>query len=89
MTNYVDLDELRTRVFFEQATRDDRFTWEEITPDPDIAPVFRRFRLTGCAHREVDRDGSLCTHCGHQFEYKAPKMTAARKATARKPRTDK
>jgi len=77
MANYVDLDELRSRVFFEVATTDDRFVWEEISPDPGIAQTtydqwtdgFRRFRLLDCAHREVDRDGDLCTHCGHEFPH--------------------
>jgi len=109
MTNYVDLDDLKSRVYFETATVDDRYTWEEITPDPAIAQTtydqwtdgFRRFRLTGCAHRAVDRDGELCTHCGHAFPYSphtvwetegtkkaAAKKTAAKRAP-RKPRGTK
>lgn len=96
MTNYVDLDDLRSRVYFESATLDDRYTWEEIAPDPDVAQTtydrwtdgFRRFRLVDCAHRAADRDGALCVHCGHEFphvkwETKGTKA-AAKKATPRK-----
>ena len=61
MTNYVNIDELKKTVYFITATLDDRLEFEEITPDLDGT---RRFRLTGCAHRPVDRDGVLCTHCG-------------------------
>jgi hypothetical protein len=73
MTNYVDLDELRGRVFFRAASLDDRFIWEKI-PDEQlygmgISDGFERFRLIDCAHRPVDRDGDLCTHCGHAFPY--------------------
>lgn len=82
MTNYVDLDELRDRVYFRSASLDPRFVWEEIQPGPefsDIAEIdgdrwvwadgLSRFKLVDCAHRDVDRDGDLCTHCGHAFEH--------------------
>jgi hypothetical protein len=99
MTDYVDVKELRRAVYFESATHDQRFLWEEIIPAdlPDdhslIAEVgvvqplldgpvifadnFRRFRLVDCAHRDADRDGDLCTHCGHHFAHKPPTKTAA------------
>lgn len=47
---------------------------------PKWADGFRRFQLVDCAHREVDRDGALCSHCGHENPYEPPKATAARKA---------
>lgn len=28
-----------------------------------------RYRMVGCAHRPVDRDGALCTHCGADVDY--------------------
>lgn len=67
MTNYVDLDELKNRIYFQTATMDDRFTWEEILPVAEDG--MRRYRMTGCAHREADRDGNLCTHCGYADPY--------------------
>ncbi len=93
MAGYIDLEELQGRVYFAQAAIDDRFTWEEIQPDPSIAEVtsggvwfdgLQRFRLVDCAHLEVYRDGSLCTYCGHQNPYEPPKTTAARKVAAKK-----
>jgi hypothetical protein len=107
MTNYVDLDELKDRVYFESATFDRRFKWSEIMPDPKVAPViageggepdrwadgFRRFHLLDCAHRDVDRDGDLCTHCGHAFEHSPHAVwetkgaKAAKKTTARRRKT--
>lgn len=116
MTNYVDLEELRNRVFFESATRDDRFVWRRIVPvedvqknllpaNPDLtqdqitelgrvgviygvdaprwADGFNRFMIVDCAHRPADRDGALCTHCGHAFE--EPRSPApVKKAAARR-----
>jgi hypothetical protein len=97
MTDYVDVDELKTRLYFISATLDERFLWKEVVPtypaellltenpglpdsmiselgkvgivsspttEPRWADGFRRFRLIACAHRPVDRDGLLCTHCG-------------------------
>ena len=101
MAEYVDISELRLGVYFESATLDDRFKWQEIDPDPAVGTVintapsgedpvyvwadnFRRYRLLGCAHREADRDGALCTHCGHQNPYEPPKQEAARKTRAKK-----
>jgi len=91
MTNYADLEALRDGVYFESATQDSRFVWEEISPpDPSVAEViggvwfdgFRRFRLLDCAHRDEDRDGDLCTHCGYAFP--APeKKAASRKSTSK------
>ena len=91
MSGYVDLEELQGNVYFESATLDDRYVWEEVQPDPEIAEVtggvwfdgLRRFRLVRCAHREADQDGKLCTHCGHQNPYEPPEQTAARKARKR------
>lgn len=91
---YVDLEELQGNVYFESATLDRRYKFEEIQPDPSIAEVLagsgtwmdglRRFRLVDCAHREDYRDGSLCTFCGHANPYEPPAETAARKTRARK-----
>jgi len=130
MTNYVDLDELRDRVYFRAASLDDRFVWRQIFPvedvennllraNPQLTPAqievlgkvgvihgpntpprwaddFERFMIVDCAHREVDRDGDLCTHCGHAFEHsphtvwetKGAKKAAAKRAQ-RKPRGTK
>jgi hypothetical protein len=86
-TNYVDVEELRTRVFFETATLDPRFTFEEIIPaDPAIAEVMngrwmdgqRRFRLIDCVHPETMRDGVLCTHCGHADQVPPAKKRASK-----------
>jgi hypothetical protein len=49
-----------------------------------FADNLRRFRLVDCAHREEDRDGKLCTHCGQPNPYEPPAQTAARKATPKK-----
>ena len=92
MADYIDLEELKGRVYFAQAALDDRFVFEEIQPDPSVAEVvngvwmdgLQRFRLTDCAHLEAYRDGDLCTYCGRQNPYEPPKMTAARKAAAKK-----
>lgn len=90
---HVDLEELRGGVYFETATHDQRYTWAPVEPDDTIAPVtaegewadgFRRFRIVDCSHREVDRDGDRCSHCGQVNPYEPPKMTAARKARARR-----
>jgi hypothetical protein len=88
MTNYVNVEELRTGVYFETATLDARFTFQEIIPpDPAVAEVMngrwmdgqRRFRLIDCAHLEMYRDGKLCTHCGGENYYEPPAAEAARK----------
>jgi len=92
MTNYVDLDELRKGVYFHTATMDDRFTWERIEPDGSVAEVVAgtwfdgldRYRLTGCTHKEIYRDGKLCTVCGQANPYEPPAETAARKTRAKK-----
>lgn len=46
-----------------------------------FADNLRRFTLVDCAHREADRDGALCTHCGKDgFEVKkAPAKKAVSK----------
>ena len=80
MSGYVDLDELKDRVFFRTATHDDRFVFEEIEPGPDHsdeaelsgdrwvwADGTSRFKITGCAHRDADREGDVCGHCGKSF----------------------
>jgi hypothetical protein len=77
VTNYVDIPDLQTKIYFHTATLDDRYVWEEIKPGPAYADLAERrddgwqwadgtsrYRLLGCAHREQDRDGVLCTHCG-------------------------
>lgn len=96
MTNYVDLDELREREFFITATQDDRYVWEEIKPYADHpaaelagdqwvwADGTSRYRLVGCAHREADRDGALCTHCGHEDSYEPPEQKPARRRRGKK-----
>jgi hypothetical protein len=33
---HIDLDDLKTRVFFETASHDDRFVWQEIFPVRDV-----------------------------------------------------
>jgi hypothetical protein len=90
MTNYVDLDDLRKRRFFESATFDPRFVWEETEPLVSDGKSWRRFRIVDCAHRPVDRDGDLCTHCGHAFEHSPHTEWAtagAKKAAARRRKT--
>lgn len=85
----VNLDLLKTIVFGPQATLDDRFRWEEITPGnypeqpEEIRAAFigvdividvrgthwadyRRYRLTGCAHRF--REDGVCDTCGDDHE---------------------
>lgn len=37
------------------------------TSEPQWADGFERYMLVDCAHRPVDRDGELCTHCGKDF----------------------
>jgi hypothetical protein len=87
MTNYVDLDELKTRTFFESATKDPRFVFEEVEPlEDDHGRVWSQFKIVDCAHRETDRDGDLCTHCGHAFAHKPRAVT---KRAPRKPRGKK
>lgn len=115
MTDHVDLDDLKDRVYFESATYDPRFVWRKIYPVKDVesdllranpgltkkqitelgkigitySPVtdarwtdgFDRFMIVDCAHRDVDREGDVCGHCGKDFTpVKAPaKKTAARR----------
>lgn len=84
MSAYVDIESLRDNVYFVEATLDTRFTWEEISPaDPSVAEVMngrwmdglQRFRLTGCTHPESYRDGTRCTHCGHDDKPEPPVIT--------------
>jgi hypothetical protein len=83
MTDHVDLDDLRKRTFFESATLDPRFVFEETDPLTDGETTWRQFKLIDCAHRDVDREGDVCGHCGKDFTpapVKAPvKKTAARR----------
>lgn len=46
---------------------------------PEWADGLDRYRMIGCAHREADRDGALCTHCGHAFDHKPAAKTRRRK----------
>jgi hypothetical protein len=105
---HVNMEELKTRVFFKMATLDDRYVWEEIVASPDNESLVgieavditqmgelpertyiwadgaTRYRIARCAHREMDRHGDLCGHCGVKNPYEPPAQTAARKRAPRK-----
>jgi hypothetical protein len=90
MSEYVDLEELKHRVYFRAASLDPRFVWEKIS-DEDLDTMgihdgFERFRLVDCAHRDADRiaGGRQCGHCGHENPYEPPAATAVRKKGRRK-----
>lgn len=87
----VDLEELKQREFFVTATQDDRYVWAEIKPSADHpaaeysgdgwtwADGTSRYRLVRCAHREIDRVGRKCGHCGADNPYEPPAQESARK----------
>lgn len=89
MTNYVDLDDLKTRTFYESATHDPRFVFEEVEPvEDEHGRTWAQFKIVDCAHRPEDRDGVLCTHCGKDFQesphavWETKGAKAAKKTTA-------
>lgn len=90
MAGSVNIEELKTQVFFESASLDDRYVWEEIAPDSGVAPVdgdrwadnLKRFRLVRCAHQTQDRVDGVCSVCGE-------KITTAKAAPAKKRVPDK
>ncbi len=87
MAGSVNIEELKTQVFFESASLDDRYVWEEIQPDQSVAPVdgdhwadnLRRFRLVECAHQPQDRMDDVCTVCGETIAVKAVPKKRTRK----------
>jgi hypothetical protein len=70
--SHVDLDSLKQNVYFVTATLDERYTWQKIPaedlPGLGITDEADRYRITGCAHREADRDGDTCGHCGESIK---------------------
>lgn len=71
MSEYVDLEKLKNRMYFSAASLDPRFVWEKISDDElyalGVGDGFERYRLIDCAHREADREGDVCGHCGKSF----------------------
>lgn len=99
MTNYTNVPDLQTKIYFVTATYDDRYVWEEIQPGPDYADLAERsgdgwvwadgtsrYRMLGCAHRDADRDGALCTHCGDEVVEVAPQLPELPKRRGRRNR---
>jgi len=81
MSEYVDLDDLKQRRYFESATLDPRFVFEETEPLEEHGVVWKQFRIVDCAHRDVDREGDACGHCGKDF---TPVKAPVRKRRSRK-----
>lgn len=76
-----DWQEIKSRVYFPQAARDSRFTWEEIKPDPADPYVEDELLVWMDDHYEwfdgmpryrmtgcahLHRDEGRCTLCGDQ-----------------------
>lgn len=59
------------------------------TRDPQWADGFERFMIVDCAHRDVDRDGDLCTHCGKAFEASPHTVWETKGSKANRRRTKK